>query len=158
MIRSSLAVCALLASAPSCPDLYSIATHGFTVPTLDASSASAAPDPSGVAVTVQFTASNGNGFPLSLAGVDYRLRLQGVQVFDGAQTGFEVPDHGSTTQQLKGVVSPTSPVYQTLIPGQTATYTISGTAHVDSPAGVPVDVDFVKDGSFLVPAGIPRLR
>jgi hypothetical protein len=154
MIRAS-ALCVLLASAPSCPDLYSIATHGFDVPTVTASSASAFPDPGGIAVTVDFTAHNPNAFPISLSGVDYQISLQGAPVFDGTQGAFEVPAQGDGKQDLKGVISRALPVYGTLIPNQTATYNITGTAHVDSPAGVPVDVDFAQDGSFVVPAVLP---
>ncbi|HET7789007.1 MAG TPA: LEA type 2 family protein [Myxococcales bacterium] len=154
MIRAS-ALCVLLASAPSCPDLYSIGTHGFEVPTVTASSASAVPDPGGISVTVDFTAHNPNAFPISLSGVDYRISLQGSPVFEGTQGAFEVPGQGDGKQELKGVISRTLPVYRTLIPNQTATYRIVGTAHVDSPAGVPVDVDFEQDGSFVVPAVLP---
>jgi LEA14-like dessication related protein len=155
MIRASLALCALLASAPSCPDLYSVATHGFDVPTVQVSGTSALPDPGGVAVTVDFTAHNPNAFPLSVSGIDYRVALQGSPVLDGAQGALEVPGQGDATPQLKGVISRTLPAYRSLVAGQTATYTIRGTVHVDSPAGVPVDVDFAQDGSFLVPPGIP---
>ena len=156
MIRASLVFCVVLASAPSCPDLYSAATHGFDVPTVQVSGTSAFPDPSGVAVTVDFTAHNPNAFPLSVSGIDYRVALQGSPVLDGAQAAFDVPGQGDATPQLKGVISRTSPAYRSLVVGQTATYTISGVLHVDSPAGVPVDVDFAQNGSFVVPPGIPQ--
>src|SRR4051794_7945582 len=129
MVRASLAFSLLLASVPSCPDLYSIGTHGFSVPEVEASSASAVPDPGGVAVSVRFDARNDNPFPISFSGVDYRVTLQGTEVFAGTQTAFDVPDHGSTTQELKGVIDRTLPIYRTLTPGRSAVYSISGTAH-----------------------------
>lgn len=156
MIRASLALCVLLASAPSCPDLYSVATHGFDVPTVKVSGTSAVPDPGGVAVAVDFTAHNPNAFPISVSGVDYQVALQGSPVLDGTQAAFDVPGQGDATPRLEGVISRNLPAYRSLVVGQTATYTISGTVHVDSPAGVPVDVDFAQDGSFLVPPGIPQ--
>jgi hypothetical protein len=155
MLRAPLALSVLLASAPSCPDLYSAAAHGFDVPTLQVSGTDAVPDPAGVAVTVDFTAHNPNAYPISVSGVDYLVSLQGSPVLDGGQAGFEVEGQGDATPQLKGVISRTLPAYRSLVPGETAAYTISGTVHVDSPAGMPVDVDFAQNGSFLVPAGIP---
>src|SRR3954454_14051123 len=125
MIRAPLALCALLASAPSCPDLYSVATHGFDVPTVQVSRTSALPDPGGVAVAVDFTAHNPNSFPISISGVDYQVALQGSPVLDGAQTAFDVPGQGEATPQLKGVISRTLPAYRSLVAGQTAAYTIS---------------------------------
>jgi len=53
------------------------------------------------------------------------------------------------------VINIADPVYRTLRPGQSSSYTISGTAHVDSPAGVPVDVEFEGAGSFIVPGTLP---
>ncbi|MGE5049457.1 MAG: LEA type 2 family protein [Deltaproteobacteria bacterium] len=156
MIRASLLLSVVLASAPSCPDLYSAGTHGFDVPTVQVSGTNALPDPGGVAVTVDFTAHNPNAFPISVSGIDYQVALQGSPVLDGAQTAFDVPARGDATPQLKGVISRTLPAYRSLVAGQTASYTISGTVHVDSPAGVPVDVDFAQNGSFLVPPGIPQ--
>lgn len=156
MIRASLACCVVLASAPSCPDLYSAATHGFDVPTVQVAGTTALPDPGGVAVTVDFAAHNPNAFPISVSGIDYHVALQGSPVLDGAQTAFDVPGRGDATPQLKGVISRSLPAYRSLVAGQTATYTISGTVHVESPAGVPLDVDFAQDGSFLVPPGISR--
>jgi LEA14-like dessication related protein len=155
MVRVSLAVCVLLASVPSCPDLYSLATHGFTVPTVDGATATAAVDPAGLRVTVAFTARNPNPFPITLSGVDYAVSMQGETVFTGTQADPSVPEHGQSKLDLTGVVHVISPVYRTLRPGQSASYTISGTAHVLSPAGVPVDVEFEGAGSFVVPATLP---
>jgi hypothetical protein len=53
------------------------------------------------------------------------------------------------------VINVLDPIYRTLPLGGRQTYTITGTAHVDSPAGVPVDVEFEGTGSFLVPATLP---
>ncbi len=155
MLRAPVALSVLLASAPSCPDLYSAAEHGFDVPSLQISRTDAVPDPAGVAVTVEFTAHNPNPYPISVSGVDYEVSFQGLPVLDGGQGGFDVEGGGDATPQLKGVISRTLPAYRSLVPGQTAAYTISGTLHLDSPAGVPLDVDFAQNGSFLVPAGIP---
>ena len=155
MLRVSLAVCVLLASAPSCPDLYSLATHGFTVPTVDGATATAAVDPAGLRVTVAFTATNPNPFPITLSAVDYTVSMQGTTVFTGTQNDPSVPEHGSSKLDLSGVINIADPVYRTLRPGQSSSYTISGTAHVDSPAGVPVDVEFEGAGSFIVPGTLP---
>lgn len=155
MLRTSFAVCALLASAPSCPDLYSLATHGFSVPTVDAATATAAADPAGLRVVVQFTATNPNPFPISLSSVDYQLSLQGNAAFAGTQTDPEVPAHGQKTMSLGGVISQSLPVYRTLRPGESVIYAIAGTAHVKSPAGVPVDVEFDGNGAFVVPSDLP---
>ena len=155
MLRVSLAVCVLLASVPSCPDLYSLATHGFTVPTVDGATATAAVDPAGLRVTVAFTATNPNPFPITLSAVDYTVSMQGTTVFTGTQNDPSVPEHGSSKLDLGGVINIADPVYRTLRPGQSSSYTISGTAHVDSPAGVPVDVEFEGAGSFIVPGTLP---
>ena len=155
MLRVSLAVCVLLASVPSCPDLYSLATHGFTVPTVDGATATAAVDPAGLRVTVAFTATNPNPFPITLSAVDYTVSMQGTTVFTGTQNDPSVPEHGSSKLDLSGVINIADPVYRTLRPGQSSSYTISGTAHVQSPAGVPVDVEFEGAGSFIVPGTLP---
>jgi len=86
MLRVSLAVCVLLASVPSCPDLYSLATHGFTVPTVDGATATAAVDPAGLRVTVAFTATNPNPFPITLSAVDYTVSMQGTTVSPARRT------------------------------------------------------------------------
>ena len=155
MVRVSLAVCLLLASVPSCPDLYSLATHGFTVPTVDGATATAAVDPAGLRVTVAFTATNPNPFPITLSAVDYTVAMQGKTVFTGTQNDPSVPEHGSSKLDLSGVINIADPIYRTLRPGQSTSYTISGTAHVESPAGVPVDVEFEGAGSFIVPGTLP---
>src|SRR5438128_1706130 len=103
MGRASLAVCFLMA-APSCPDLYSLATHGFAVPALAAPTGTAAPDPGGVRVDIRLTADNPNPFPLSLSGVDYAVALQGQTVFAGSAADPELPEHATGTVDLIGVV------------------------------------------------------
>ena len=154
MVRASLAV-SLLVAAPSCPDLYSLATHGFTVPTLQAASATAAPDPAGMRMTVAFAVTNPNPFPLSLSGVEYQVALRGTPVFAGTQQGLSVSEHGGITLSLPGVVDLHSAIFRQLVPGASASYTISGVAHVDSPAGVPIEVEFSRDGTVLVPSQLP---
>jgi len=155
MVRASLAVCCLLASAPSCPDLYSIATHGFAVPTVDAATATSAIDPRGLRVTSRFTVHNPNSYPITLSGVDFQLSLQGQPVFAGMQADPSVPELGQATMLLTGVIPSSSAAYRTLRAGGTESYQLAGTAHVASPAGVPVDVEFAADGSFIVPANLP---
>ena len=153
MVRVALA--ALLASVPNCPDLYSVATHGFEVPSLDGATATAAPDPAGLRVTVAFTATNRNPYPITLSSVDYQVALQGTTAFAGTQLDPSVPQNGSSRLDLVGVIDPANPVYRTMQPGQSQPYTITGTAHVDSPAGVPIDVEFQGDGTFIVPTTLP---
>ena len=155
MVRASLAVCVLMASAPSCPDLYSLATHGFAVPTIGGATATAVTDPGGVRVTVNFTATNPNPFPITLASVDYTVSLQGEAVFTGTQTDPSVPEHGARQLDLVGIIPTSSQAYRSLRPNQSASYSITGTAHVNSPAGVPVDVEFTDDGTFVVPSNLP---
>ena len=152
MIRASPALCLLFASAPSCPDLYSVATHGFAVPTLKISGTNAAPDSGGIAIAIAFTAHNPNPYPISVSSMDYVVSLQGSPVLDGTQGAFDVPGQGDATPKIGGVISLTLAAFAALVPGQTAAYAISGTLHVDSPAGVPLDVDFAERGSFVVPA------
>ena len=156
MARASLLVCALLASVPSCPDLFSLATHGFTPPTVDMTTAMAFPDPAGLRVLVSFTAVNPNPYPIPVSGVDYVVALKGTPVYAGTEGSTSVPENGGkTTLTVTGVIAKNSPVFSTLVSGQAAAYTISGTAHVDSPAGVPVDVEFSDQNSFVVPSGLP---
>src|ERR1041384_7063711 len=119
MTRASLALCVVLGSAPSCPDLYSAATHGFDVPTLKLSGAKAAADPGGVAITVDLTAHNPNPYPISVSGMDYHLSLQGAPVLDGALAAFDVPGQGDGTPEIEGVIGRTLPAFATLVPAQT---------------------------------------
>src|SRR5437588_12886541 len=126
MVRVSLAVCVLLASAPSCPDLYSLATHGFQVPSIGGATATAAVDPGGVRVVVQFTARNPNPFPITLSSVDYTVSLQGEEVFTGTQQDPSVPEHGSRELDLTGVISAASQAYRSLRPNQSASYSTVG--------------------------------
>jgi hypothetical protein len=150
MLRVSLAVCALMA-APSCPDLYSLATHGFSPPTIDRTTATAAPGPAGLHVTVSLTTINPNPYPINVAGIDFTVAIGGTTVFAGSKDGFSVADSGAqTTVQMAGDVD-----LHGLTAGQAVSYAISGTAHIDSPAGVPVDVEFSDQGTFVVPSGVP---
>lgn len=154
-MRAPLAACVLLASVPNCPDLYALATHGFEAPTVDAMSATAALDPAGLRVRIRFVAHNPNPYPIALTSVDYQVSLQGEPAFAGSQADPAVPEHGEATLHLDGLLEFRSAAYRSLRPGQTATYAITGTAHIDSPAGVPADVEFEQDGSFVVPGQLP---
>lgn len=158
MMRATLAVAALLASAPNCPDLYSIAAHGFTVPTLEARNAAAAPDGAGVQLSIDLGAHNPNPFPIEVSGVDYDLAIEGTPAFSGSQQGITVAEKGDGGLPLRGVLATSSPAFQHLRPGQTVRYALTGTAHVASPAGIPVDVQYSTGGSFLVPSTLPAGR
>ncbi|HUJ28242.1 MAG TPA: LEA type 2 family protein [Myxococcales bacterium] len=151
MVRASLAVCVLMAAAPSCPDLFALTTHGFTPPTVEMTTASAAQAGNTLQVNVTLTALNPNPYPLSFAGIDWQVSVDGATVFSGQQPAISVPESGGqTTVQLAGVL-PT----QGYAAGDAVSYVVSGTAHVDSPAGVPVDVEFSDEGTFVVPGGVP---
>jgi hypothetical protein len=154
MIRASLAVCALLAAAPNCTDLYSLSTHGFTPPTVDMTTATAAPDVDGLRVNVSLTALNPNPYPITVAGIDYTVSVNGSTVFSGNQPAISVAEGGGRNTVILSGVLPTLQSHG-LTPGQTVTYIISGSAHVDSPAGLPIDVDFSDQGTFVVPQGVP---
>jgi hypothetical protein len=79
MMRAAVVSAVLLASAPSCPDLYSLATHGFSLPTVATTGANAVADPPGVRVTVGLSATNPNPFAITLTSVDFALSLAGSQ-------------------------------------------------------------------------------
>ncbi len=155
MVRATLALAALLASAPSCPDLYSVAAHGFTVPTLDARNAGASPANSGLQLRVDLGAHNPNPFPIEVTGVDYDFALEGTPAFSGSQQGVTVPQQGDAGFQLGGLLATSSTAFKRLQPGQTVHYALTGTAHVASPAGIPVDVEFSTSGAFVVPQTLP---
>ena len=106
-------------------------------------------------VSIQFTANNPNPFPISLSSVDYQVALQGQQVFAGSAADPNVPEHATSSLSLGGTIDLRTPVYRTLRPGASTPYTITGTAHVNSPAGVPVDVEFEANGAFVVPSNLP---
>lgn len=154
MVRS-LALAALIAAAPNCPDLYSLGVHGFAVPTVAARSAAALPGTSGLRVSIQFAAHNPNTFPITLSSVDYDVAIEGSPVFSGSQGDVSVANESDGIVALSGILDVRSPVFQGLRPGANAHYVLSGTAHVATPAGVPVDVEFSTPGVFVVPAALP---
>jgi LEA14-like dessication related protein len=145
----------LLASIPNCTDLYSIATHGLTAPVLTSQNATATSETSGVRVTIALTAQNPNDFPISLDSVDYQVAVSGTQVFAGTQEGLTVDEDAAESVQLSGVVDVSQPVFKTFRSGQTVPFTVTGVAHVDSPAGVPIDFAFTTSDSFVVPDSLP---
>jgi hypothetical protein len=158
MLRATLAAAFLLGSAPSCPDLYSVATHGFTMPALATEGATAVPDARGLNVAISFVTRNPNPFPIEVSGVDFQVALNGTLVFAGSRDGVRVAENGSGVVDLRGALPSGSPVFrqlQQLQPGATQIYLVTGIAHVASPAGIPVDVDFSTTGSFVVPSGLP---
>lgn len=158
MSRAVLAAVSLLASAPNCPDLYSLAAHGFAVPTISARSASAATAASGLQVVVDVGAHNPNPFPIDVTGVDFDVAVEGTPAYSGSQQGVTVTENSDAGVQLAGLLSTASPAFRALRPGATAHYALKGTAHVASPAGVPVDVEFSNTGTFVVPQQLPAGR
>jgi LEA14-like dessication related protein len=155
MMRAALAVTALLASVPNCTDVYSVATHGISSPVLTSQNATASSEPAGVRVSISLTAQNPNDFPISLDSVDYQVSVQGSQVFAGTQDGLTVDEGATETVNLSGVVDVSQAVFKTFRPRQTVPFTVTGVAHVDSPAGVPVDFAFTTSNSFVVPDTLP---
>lgn len=155
MLRATLAAAFLLGSAPSCPDLYSVATHGFTMPALATEGATAVPDARGLNVAISFVARNPNPFPIEVSGIDFQVALNGSLVFAGTRDGVRVAENGSGAVDLRGSLPTSSPIFRQLQPGATQSYLVTGIAHVASPAGIPVDVDFSTAGSFVVPSGLP---
>jgi hypothetical protein len=156
MLRATAVCICLIASTPSCPDLYALATHGFTEPALHDEGATAAPAGlSGVLLSITISANNPNAFAITLDAVDYSVALDGDVVFTGTQDGLTVDAGGSGKLTASGVVSVTQPVFARLQPGMQVPYVISGTAHFESPAGVPVDVEFSLIGSVMVPSELP---
>jgi LEA14-like dessication related protein len=149
MVRAILAATMLLSSVPNCTDLYSIATHGLTAPTVTSTSATAALDPGGVRLTIVLTAQNPNDFPISMDSVDYTVSLAGAAAFEGTQEGVTIDERSTDTVTVAGVV-PLSAILKAAI-AQTAAFTVTGIAHVDSPAGVSIDFHFAADGSFTLP-------
>ena len=154
-MRAILLATSLLASVPNCTDLYSVATHGLAAPVLTSEKADAGPTPAGVQVTISLTARNPNDFPIALDSVDYQVSISGTQVFTGTQEGLTVDEDASELVQLSGVVDVSQPVFKTFRSGQTVPFTVTGVAHVDSPAGVPVDFAFTTANSFVVPDSLP---
>lgn len=155
MLRATLAAAFLLGSAPSCPDLYAVATHGFSMPAFATDRATALPDARGLNVAISFVARNPNPFPIEVSGVDFQVALNGSPVFAGSRDGVRVAENGSGAVDLRGSLPTSSPVFRQLQPGSMQSYLVTGIAHVASPAGIPVDVEFSTSGSFVVPTGLP---
>jgi LEA14-like dessication related protein len=154
-VRAILLATGILASVPNCTDLYSVATHGLTAPVLTSPTATAASEPGGVRVTIALTAQNPNDIPIALDSVDYQVAISGTQVFSGSQEGLTVDEQTTETVHLSGVVDVSQPIFKTFHGGQTVPFTVTGVAHVDSPAGVPIDFAFATNNSFVVPDSLP---
>jgi LEA14-like dessication related protein len=156
MMRVTIAAAMVMASVPNCTDLYSVATHGLTSPvvTTDSSKVTAAADPAGVRVNIQFTATNPNDFPISLDSVDYQVFLDATQtspVFTGTQEGLTVDEHSTEVVKVSGVVPTSVVTSMRFTHNQPVPFTVTGVAHVDSPAGVAVDFAFTATSAFVVP-------
>jgi hypothetical protein len=154
-VRAILLATGLLASVPNCTDLYSVATHGLTAPVLTSQKATAASEAGGVRVSIVLTAQNPNDIPNALDSIDYQVSISGTQVFAGSQEGLTVDEQTTETVQLSGVVDITQPIFKTFRSREPVTFTVTGVAHVDSPAGVPVDFAFTTNNSFVVPDSLP---
>jgi LEA14-like dessication related protein len=154
-VRAILLATGLLASVPNCTDLYSVATHGLTAPVLTSQNATATSETTGVRVTISLSAQNPNDFPIALDSVDYQVSVSGTQVFTGTQEGLTVDEDATEAVQLSGVVDVSQPIFKTFRSGQTVPFTVTGVAHVDSPAGVPIDFAFTTTNSFVVPDSLP---
>lgn len=152
-MRATIAAISLLAAAPSCPDLYSLAVHGGGVPTATVGAAQAATQGSTVIVTIAVSVKNPDTFPLTLRGLEYDIAIDGTPASAGTLGRTTVTAKGGITLPLAGSLSWTtsSPVLQKLATETSAQYRLTGTAHLETPAGVPVDVDFDGGGSFVVP-------
>lgn len=150
MVRATVAAAMLLASVPNCTDLYSLATHGLTQPTVTGNE-TALPQPDGtVVVSVTFTIDNPNDVPFVLDSLDYRGTAAGATLCSGTQDGVTIDEHSQETVTANCVISAASvPQAQA---GQTVQLQVVGTAHFDSPAGIPIDVDFT---TAQVPVVVP---
>jgi LEA14-like dessication related protein len=151
-VRAIACSLTLLASIPNCTDLYSIATHGLNTPVVTTNNASVAPDAAGLRLTIPITVQNPNDIPIALDSVDYTVNVTSggntTPGFSGTQDALTVDEHSTETVSLSGVI-PISTLAG-LRPG-TTTYTINGTVHADSPAGIAIDVTFTGSGSFATP-------
>jgi LEA14-like dessication related protein len=152
-MRAMIAAVGLLASAPSCPDLYSIAVRGGGVPTATVGAATAATQGSTATVTVNIAVTNPNRFPLTMRALEYDLAIDGAPASSGSLGRTTVPEQGGVTLALVGSLSwaTSAAILQKLATETNAQYRITGTAHLETPAGLPVDVDFDGSGSFVVP-------
>ena len=154
-MRATLAALTLLASVPNCTDLYSLATHGLSNPviTTQPSGATAVAAPGGARVTIPLLVQNPNDFPISVESVDYTVTVNGGQGFSGTQEATTVDESSTETVEVSGLVP--SATFRGLRGGQTVTFTVTGVAHADSPAGINIDVAFTAGDSFVVPSGLP---
>lgn len=157
-MRAMIAAIGLLASAPSCPDLYSLAVRGGGVPSASVGPAKAAAQSPTVTITIEVAVKNPNRFPLTLRGLEYDLAIDGAPAASGTLGRTTVDAQGALTLPLVGSLSWTTsaPVLQKLSTETNAQYRITGAAHLETPAGLPVDVDFDGSGSFVVPPLPPR--
>jgi LEA14-like dessication related protein len=157
MMRATLAVTMLLASMPNCTDLYSVATHGLTTPTVTTDPQHApfpTLDSAGLRINIPLAATNPNAFPISVDSVDYQVFLDpapAAPAFTGTQEGTTVDEQSSETVTVGGVIPLSVVTSRRFTRGQTVNFTVTGTAHVDSPAGVAIDVAFAASSSFVVP-------
>jgi hypothetical protein len=152
-MRAIAAAAVLLASAPECADLYSVAARGFTAPEVEVSSAGATRSGEQLHVELHFAAKNKNNFPLTVSSVDYRVELAGLPAYGGNQPGVTVAENASGALVFAGSLGwgNARPVLERLRGEATTTYRLVGTVHCESPAGVPVDVEFDTTGDVQVP-------
>ena len=158
MVRAYALCAALVASAPSCTDLYSVATHGFAVPTTATRNATGSLVGNQLRIALDFQAHNPNDYPLTVTSVDYDVHVQEQPAFSGTQPGVSVGEHADGELRLSGAIPRNAPALANLTPGQRAPFVLSGTIHLDTPAGVAVDVEFSMGGTFVVPGPNPNER
>ncbi len=110
-------------------------------------------DREGVTLKVHYAIRNPNGYPLRLAGLDYRVDVEGRQALSGALGGgLAIPARGSV-----GVAIPVRIRFAD-VPGVAAAllekdqiaWRISGTATVDLRVGT-VAIPFAQDGRLDTP-------
>jgi LEA14-like dessication related protein len=152
-MKALIAAVGLLASAPSCTDLYSIAVRGGGVPKATVGTPQGATQGKTSTITVNVAVQNPNRFPLTLRGLEYDLALDGTPAGAGTLGRTTVPAQDGLTLAMIASLSWTtsSAVLTKLATETTAQYRITGTAHLETPAGLPVDVDFDGSGTFAVP-------
>jgi hypothetical protein len=151
MARAILAATMLLASVPNCTDLYSIATHGLTQPSVTGTETPPQLQPDGsVLVTVTFTVDNPNDVPFVLDRLDYQGNAGTATLCTGTEQGVTIDGHSQQTIAAPCLISPASAPPG--LSGTTVQLQVVGTALFDSPAGIPIDVDF---STSQVPVLVP---
>jgi LEA14-like dessication related protein len=152
------AFCSLAALAfvlgSSCATLQQLLAASVQKPTLTFKSATLADVSLGSAtVNLNFRLDNPNPFGLSLASVQYQLLVEGHQVVAGQPpNGLSIPPSGSADVVFPANVkfADVSPVVETFLTKDVASYTARGTLGVETPIGI-VTLPVEQSGTFPVP-------